>query len=398
MLRFLTAGESHGRGIIGIVESFPAGFDISVPLLNRQLARRQTGYGRGKRMQIEKDKVIVLSGLRQGRTIGSPITCLIENKDWPHWRKIMDPETPPPKKLDREERRRLNDVYAPRPGHADLAGAVKYDTHDLRNVLERASARETAARVACGSLARILLEYYDIRIASHVLSIGGISIKKGKIGFEDIDRRADTSPVRCIDPFTSKAMVAEIKNAAGDKDTLGGSFEVRVANLPIGLGSHAQWFMRLDGALAAAFMSIQSVKGVEIGDAMAVSKIRGSKAHDRIYQRRQVLQDRHKNFLRRTNRAGGLEGGITNGSELVVRAYCKPISTLGQPLETVDIRTREKAEAIAERSDVCVVPAAAVIGEAMAAMVLASAFTNKFGCDSKSEIDSNFTAYLNREF
>jgi chorismate synthase len=399
MLRFLTAGESHGQGLIALIEYFPSGFEISIEAVNRQLARRQQGYGRGKRMQIEKDRAVILSGLRHGRTIGSPIACLIENKDWPKWEKVMDPHvTPSPDQLNHRERHLTNDVTAPRPGHADLAGGIKYDTHDLRNILERASARETAARVAAGSVARQLLEKYGIQIASHVLSIGSVRSKRQKSKFDEILAEADASPVRCIDPDASETMKAEIKQAIRDKDTLGGVFEVRVAGLPVGLGSTAQWYTRLDGALAAAMMSIQSVKGVEIGDGFGISRKRGSKAHDQIYYRRQSSTDRSKNYYRRTNHAGGLEGGITNGTELVVRAACKPISTLMQPMDTVDVKSREKVSAMVERSDTCVVPAAAVIGEAMAAMVLASAFTDKFGHDSRTEIDAAFDAYLNREF
>jgi len=398
MVRFLTAGESHGRGIIGLIESFPAGYEISVKQINRQLARRQLGYGRGKRMQIEKDRATVLSGLRHGRSLGSPITCMIENKDWPNWRKIMDPEAPISGRLSRQERSRAYDVTAPRPGHADLAGAIKYDTHDLRNILERASARETAARVACGAIARQLLESYDIGIASHVTSIGTVRLKKRKTNFDEIFEKADSSPVRCIDPAVSKEMVSEIKQAIKEKDTLGGIFEVRISNLPIGLGSTAQWYSRLDGALAAAMMSIQSIKGVEIGDGFAVSRRRGSKAHDEIYYNRQSGGERSKNFIRRTNYAGGVEGGMTNGAELVIRAACKPISTLRQPLDTVDVKTGEKTTAMVERSDACVVPAAAVVGEAMAAMVLASAFTDRFGNDCRTDIDANFNSWLNRKF
>ncbi len=398
MLRFLTAGESHGRGIIGLIESFPAGFRISAEAVNRQLTRRQQGYGRGGRMKIENDRAIILSGLRHGTSTGAPVTCLIENKDWPNWRKIMNPEKPIASRLSPREQHLAYDVTAPRPGHADLAGAIKYNTHDLRRVLERTSARETAARVACGAVARQLLEAYDIEIASHVLSIGSVRMPKRKIGFDDIMRLADDSPVRCIDPVVSKKMKTAIKEAIKDRDTLGGVFEVRVNNLPVGLGSGAQWFTRLDGALAAAMMSIQSAKGIEIGDGFEGARKRGSKVHDEIYYRKQSPPDRQKNFYRRTNRAGGVEGGLTNGSELVIRVACKPISTLGQPLETVDIKTRRKVSAMAERSDTCVVPAAAVVGEAMAAMVLATAFTDKFGHDSKSDIDANFDAWLKREF
>lgn len=392
MVRFFTAGESHGRGLVAMVEQFPAGFAVSEKAINNQLARRQRGFGRGKRMGIERDRVHILSGVRHGLTLGSPIALLIENRDWPNWRDAMNPARPGGKAP------RAKSLTAPRPGHADLAGAIKYDTHDLRNVLERASARETAARVACGAIARQLLEAYDIRIVSHVLSIGPVRLKKRRISFDAIVDRAETSPVRCVDPKTSEAMVAEIRQAIRDKDTLGGVFEVRVTGLPVGLGSAAQWYTRLDGALAAAMMSIQSVKGVEIGDGFAASRRRGSQVHDRIYYDDDGAPGRHKRFFRRTNAAGGIEGGISNGEDLIIRASCKPISTLRRPLDTVDIITREKTGAVVERSDTCVVPAAAVIGEAMAAMVVASAFTDKFGHDSRTDIDANFRSYLEREY
>jgi chorismate synthase len=398
MLRFLTAGESHGQALVAMVESFPAAFEISVEEINRHLARRQQGYGRGKRMRIEKDRATILSGLRNGRTLGSPVVCLIENKDWPNWKELMDPVKPISRELNDKQRRLAYKVTAPRPGHADLAGAIKYNTHDLRSVLERASARETAARVACGSIARQLLEYFDIRIVSHVVAVGSARLGRKRHGVESIEARADKSPVRCVDPQVSEKMITEIKEAMTNKDTVGGVFEVRAANLPVGLGSNAQWFARLDAALAAAVMSIQSVKGVEIGGGFSSSQKRGSRVHDRIYYNRNEKLTRQKGFVRRTNTSGGVEGGISNGSELVIRAACKPISTLMQPLDTVDINTWRKTAAMVERSDICIVPAAAVVGEAMVAMVLASAFTDKFGGDSRAEIEANFEAYLKREF
>jgi len=397
-VRFFTAGESHGRGIIGLIESFPAGYEISAAEIDRQLVRRQQGYGRGQRMKIEKDRVRILSGMRQGLTLGSPIACLIENRDWPNWRKIMDPHSPIPDKLTAREKRRAFEVTAPRPGHADLAGGIKYHTHDLRNILERASARETAARVACGAVARQFLEAYHIFIASHVISIGKVKARAGKTVFEEIANRADHSPVRCIDQRASEKMKEEIRKAIQQKDSLGGVFEVRVAGLPVGLGANSQWLDRLDAMLAAAMMSIPSVKGVEIGDGFAGSRRPGSRAHDRIEYKAEKGSEKSKRYVRRTNHAGGIEGGITNGAELIVRAACKPISSLRRPQPTVDVVSKKAARAMAERADTCVVPAAAVVGEAMAAMILSRAFVDKFGHDCKTDIDANFEAYLSREY
>lgn len=398
MLRFCTAGESHGRSLVGLIESFPAGFEISLEKINLQMDRRRMGYGRGKRMQIESDQVTILSGLRQGFTIGSPIACLIENKDWPNWKNIMDPFKPIPGRLSPREKKLAFDVTRPRPGHADLSGAIKYDTHNLRNVLERASARETAARVACGAIARQLLEFFDIRIASHVVSIGKVRLGAQKFSFEEMEQNSDNSPVRCLDSKKSKMMVEEIRQAKKNRDTLGGIFEVRVKNVPVGLGSNAQWSDRLDAELARGMMSIQSVKGVEIGDGFASAGKPGSKVHDRIYHDKSDSFKRSKFFKRTTNNAGGIEGGMSNGSEIVIRAACKPISTLMQPVATVDLKTHQKAEAIVERSDVCVIPAAAVVGEAMAAMVIASALTDKFGGESRRAMEAGFSEYLQREF
>jgi len=398
MLRFLSAGESHGRGLVGMIESFPAGIRLDIKEINRHLWRRQQGYGRGARMRIESDAIRLMAGVRNGTTLGSPISFIIDNKDWPNWRKIMDPVAPVAIKLSDRQKRLAYDVTAPRPGHADLAGAIKYDTHDLRNVLERASARETAVRVACGAIARQFLDRFNIRITSHVLSIGKATLRRKNISFADIESIAETSEVRCIDKTTAQKMIAEIKDAARHRDTLGGIFEVRACNVPVGLGGNAQWFMRLDAALAEAVMSIQSVKGVEIGDAFANSRRRGSKVHDPIYYKKTTKESPGKHFLRRSNGAGGVEGGLSNGAELIVRGACKPISTLMQPLDTVDVVTKEKKVAMVERSDICVIPAAAVVGEAMVAMVLASAFTDKFGQDNLAEISNNYTAYMRHEF
>lgn len=398
MLRFLTAGESHGSNLVAVAESFPAGFAISVDEINRHLARRQTGFGRGARMRLEKDRATILSGVRYGQSLGSPIACLIENRDWPNWEKVMDTRPVLEAALDKREYQLAYQTTAPRPGHADLAGAIKYDTHNLRNVLERASARETAARVACGAIARQLLEPFDIQIVSHVVAIGAARIGRKRFDVEQIKARADQSPVRCVDDSAAVRMIAEIKSAARKKDTVGGIFEVRVSGLPVGLGSNAQWYLRLDSFLAAAVMSIPSVKGVEIGDGFAAARCTGSKVHDEIYYDPRRADSRTKGFMRKTNSAGGIEGGISNGAELVVRAACKPLSTLMQPLASVDLKTKQPVKAVVERSDICVVPAAAVVGEAMVAMVLASAFTDKFGSDSKREIEANFAAYESRGF
>lgn len=398
MPRYLTAGESHGRGILGLVESFPAGIPISIKMINEQLSRRQQGYGRGGRMKIEKDRVAILSGLRHGKTLGSPITLQILNKDWPNWKNIMDPTKPIGSKLSPMQKKRAFNVTAPRPGHIDLAGAIKYGQHDLRNVLERASARETAARVACGSIARQLLEYFDIKIASHVISIGKAKISGKKIDFDLISDRSDASPVRCVDTSAEQKMIASIKQAIKNRDTLGGVFEVRAFGLAAGLGNNSQWYQKLDGLLAGAMMSIQSVKGVEIGDGFSNASKFGSKVHDRIYFDSPRKHPQSKGFYRKTNRAGGIEGGLTNGCELIVRGACKPISTLMRPLDTVDVVSKEVKEAIVERSDVCVIPAAAVVGEAMVAMVLADAFLNKFGGDNLKEIETNYNNYLKSEY
>jgi chorismate synthase len=394
MIRFVTAGESHGRGLIALIESFPSGYEISANEINAQLARRQKGHGRGGRMKIEHDRAQILSGVRHGVSLGSPIACLIENRDWPAWENTMAPAKPSAKAKAAAKTRQ---VTAPRPGHADLAGGIKYHTHDLRDVLERASARETAARVTCGAIARQFLESYGIRIASHVIVTGTVRIRKRPVGFDDI-LKADDSPVRCIDPAISERMIAEIDKAIKEKDTLGGVFEVRVAGVPVGLGSPAQWSSRLEAMLAAAMMSIQSVKGVEIGDGFDAACRRGSKVHDRIYYDDRTASSVSKGFHRRTNAAGGIEGGMSNGEDIIIRAACKPISTLRQPLESVDVVSKKKVDAQVERSDACVVPAAAVVGEAMAAMVLASAFTDKFGHDSRADIDAAYSAYLNREY
>lgn len=379
-LRFTTAGESHGRCLIAVVEGLPAGVPVSTAMVDADLARRQGGYGRGGRMKIESDRVEILSGVRHGRTLGSPVALLVPNRDWENWREAMAPEG---EAAQGRERR----VSRPRPGHADLAAALKYGYADLRDGLERASARETAARVAAGALAKALLSELGITVVSHVVSIGGVAAPRVDLPAGEVAARAEASPVRCVDERASAAMVERIDAAAEAGDTVGGVFEVLAEGVPPGLGSHVSWDRRLDARLAAALASIQAVKGVEFGDGFALAGRPGSEAHDEI-----TLEEGR--LSRPTNRAGGLEGGITNGSPLVVRAAMKPIATLRRPLRSVDLDAREEAEAAFERSDVCAVPAAAVVGEAMVALVLADAALEKFGGDSLAETLRNMRSYL----
>jgi len=369
MLRFFTAGESHGQALIGILEGMPAGLQITRDYINHQLRRRQKGYGRGGRVKIERDEVEILSGVRFGRTLGSPIALLIRNRDWTNWREEMAVE-------DQEAGRR---VTVPRPGHADLAGVTKYRHGDIRNVLERSSARETAMRVAICTPARRLLEEFGVCIASHVISIGKAEGRGWEPGVTLLNEAIDRSPVRCIDPEAEEAMMAEIDRATKSGDSIGGIFEVVVTGLPVGLGSYAQWDRRLDGLLAQAMMSIQAIKGVEIGLGFESARRPGSKVHDEIYFG-------EGGYYRKTNNAGGIEGGVTNGEPVVIRAAMKPIPTLSKPLHSVDINTKQEREAHRERSDVCAVPAASVVGEAVVAFTLANAFLEKFGGDSLDEI------------
>jgi len=377
-LRYLTAGESHGRALVGILEGMPAGLAISLDEINRQLKRRQHGFGRSGRQLIEKDRVEVLSGIRFGKTIGSPIALVIWNRDWENWKERMDPwEEPPDDKP----------VTVPRPGHADLAGAIKYRHHDIRNVLERASARETAMRVALGAIARQLLEHLGIAIASHVVQIHDVKSNVDVLQFEDLkelNERADASPVRCLDPEAEKGMLARIQEAMGRKETVGGVFEVIARGVPVGLGSHVHWDRKLDGEIARAMMSIQGMKGVEVGLGFAASARWGSEAHDPIYY------EPERGFYRRTSRAGGIEGGMTTGGPLIVRVAMKPLSTLSEPLDSVDLITKEPKKAHVERSDVCAVPAASVIGEHVLALVLADALLEKLGGDSMAEIEERY--------
>lgn len=375
-LRYLTAGESHGPALVAILEGMPAGVPVSSAFVNEHLARRQMGHGRGGRQKIERDRARFLGGIRFGKTLGSPVALAIENLDFANWTDEMAPEGPP-------VARRA--VRVPRPGHADYAGGVKYGAEDLRDVLERASARETAIRVACGAVARRLLEEVGIGIWSRVVSIGGVRdaapLPEG-LAPAELNRRADASPVRALSPEASEKMVRAIDEAMCAKETLGGVIEVRARGCPVGLGSHVQWDRKLDGRIARAIMAIPSVKGVEIGDAWDVAAGPGSRAHDEFHVGPGGA------IVRPTNRAGGLEGGITNGEEVVVRAALKPLSTLPRPLASFDWKTREPAPAHVERSDACAVPAAAVIGEAVLALVLADAFLEKFGGDSLAEIES----------
>ena len=382
MFRFTTAGESHGRALVAIVEGLPAGLPIDSEQINHELWRRQQGYGRGARMKIEQDRVEILSGLRHGQALGSPVALMIENKDWENWQEVMAGET---RDLPPEKSRR---VKRPRPGHADLAGGLKYDARDLRNVLERASARETAARVACGALAKQLLAAFGVEIRSHVIQLGGVPDKPLNLTFDQIAAIPDDAPLNCADKDAQQKMIELIDQKKSEGDTLGGIFEVVARGVIPGLGSHTSWDQKLDGRLAQAIMSIHAVKAVAIGAGFEASSLPGSEVHDEI-----SYDDEAKQFTRGTNRAGGLEGGVTNGEELRVRGHLKPISTLRRALRSVDIDTKQEEKAAFERSDITVVPAAGVIGEAMVALTLATAMREKFGGDSLGEMKRNFEGY-----
>ncbi len=371
-MRFLTAGESHGPLLTAIIEGLPAGLPVSEEYINEQLVRRQGGYGRGGRMKIERDRVKILSGVRAGFTLGSPVTLQVENKDWQNWKHIMGsgPDA------DIEARK----VTRPRPGHADLAGAIKYGHRDLRNILERSSARETAIRVAVGAIARKLLEELGITLLGAVVRIGGIQAKWPPVEGDVLKDILKKSLLLCPDPQSEELMKNEIDRARETGDTLGGIFEIRAFGVPVGLGSHVHWDRKLDGRLAGALMSIQAIKGVEVGAGFESAVLPGSRVHDGIYH---VPE---KGFYRKSNGAGGIEGGISNGEPLVVRAAMKPIPTLYKPLDSVDLQTKEPLEASVERSDVCAVPAACVVGEAVVAQTLAAACLEKFGGDHMEEI------------
>jgi chorismate synthase len=383
MLRFYTAGESHGQALLTFVSGLPASLPIDVEFINHELHRRQLGYGRGGRQKIEKDRAEIFAGVRHGQTIGAPIALRIENRDWANWEKVLPVEDT--EGLESEKKK----LTAPRPGHADLAGSQKFNFHDARYVLERASARETAARVAAGAFAKLLLRALGAEIASHTVQVGHVWLERAASWEEIRAVCADLeSPLRCVDAATQSKMKAEVDTALKAGDTVGGIFEVVAHNIPVGLGSHAQWDEKLDGRLAQAVMSIQAVKGVEIGAGVAAAGSYGSEVQDEISYDKPA-----KKFRRSSNRAGGLEGGITNGEDVVVRGYLKPISTLRRALGTADMVTKEPVQAAYERSDWCVVPAAGVAGEAMVALVLADAFLQKFGGDSIAETRRNFESY-----
>jgi chorismate synthase len=385
MLRFQTAGESHGQALVAILSGLPAGLCVDFEYVNRELKRRQGGYGRGGRMKIESDTAQFLSGVRHGRTIGAPITLLISNHDWENWREALAVEDRP------ETRGKHKSLTRPRPGHADLAGCLKYNFPEARYVLERASARETAARVAAGAVAKLFLREFGIEVASHVVAVGRVVLEDEAVSFQKVValRAVEDIVLGCVDPAVEARMKEEVDKALEARDTVGGTFEVIAHGVPPGLGSCAQWDERLDGQLAQAVMSIQAVKGVEIGGGIKGAASRGSQVHDEIgYDRKKSC------FTRASNRAGGLEGGISNGEDIVVRGYLKPISTLRRPLESVDLDTKETVKAAYERSDVCVVPAAGVVGEAMVALTLCRSFLEKFGGDSMGETKRNFLAYM----
>jgi chorismate synthase len=382
MFRYVTAGESHGQALVAWVSGLPAGVPIDFEFIDGELHRRQLGYGRGGRQKIEKDRVEALAGVRHGQTIGAPITLRIDNRDWANWEKALPVENIPRKEESRP-------VTAPRPGHADLAGAMKFNFHDARYILERASARETAARVAAGAIAKLLLRQFDCNVLSHVVAVGKARLERAATWteIEAVCANLD-SPLRCVDPSTETRMKAEVDFVHRAGNTVGGIFEVVAHNVITGLGSHAQWDEKLDGRLAQATMSIQAVKGVEIGAGITAATSYGSDVMDEIR-----YDTSGKRFTRPTNRAGGLEGGITNGEDVIVRGYMKPISTLRSPLGTADLVTKQPLSAAYERSDVCVVPAGGVVGEAMVSLVLAQALLEKFGGDSLAETRRNFSAY-----
>jgi chorismate synthase len=383
MLKFYTAGESHGQALLAFVSGLPASMPVDLNFINHELHRRQLGYGRGGRQKIEKDRADIFAGVRHGQTIGAPIALRIENRDWANWEKILPVEASPDSAS--QERKLL----APRPGHADLAGSQKFNFHDARYVLERASARETAARVAAGAFAKLLLREFGTEIASHTVQVGHVRLERAATWKEIRAVSGDLeSPLRCVDSATQEKMKGEVDAALKAGNTVGGIFEIVAHHVPVGLGSHAQWDEKLDGRLAQALMSVQAVKAVEIGAGVTAAGSYGSEVQDEIFYEKPA-----RHFSRSTNRAGGLEGGITNGEDVVIRGYLKPISTLRQALHTADMVTKEPVSAAYERSDWCVVPAGAVAGEAMVALVLADAFLQKFGGDSLSEMRRNFDNY-----
>jgi chorismate synthase len=388
MVRFLTAGESHGRALVVILEGIPAGLFLDPDAITRDLRRRQGGYGRGRRMAIESDRAEILSGVRAGETIGGPIAMLIENRDWPNWQQTMHVGSEAPQDATGARR---PPVTRPRPGHADLAGVVKYGRQDVRDVLERASARETAARVAAGGVAKQLLALVGVRLTSHVFAIGGVRIPDSEIvSFDRAAALPADAPLRCVDPETERRMTQEIDEARDAGDTRGGAFEVIAAGVPVGLGSYAQWDRKLDGRLAQAIMSIPAIKAVGIGIGPEAARRPGSRVHDEIIPA--PGGTKATGMARPTNNAGGLEGGVTNGEDLRVSGWMKPISTLMKPLRSVDLTTMQEASAAIERSDVCAVPAAAVVAEAMVALVLADALVERYGGDNMADLRRSVAA------
>jgi chorismate synthase len=384
-MRYLTAGESHGPQLTAIIEGVPAHLPLLKEKIDVELQRRQKGYGRGRRMQIEKDQVQILAGVRNGETTGAPIALVVENKDWTHWQKIMGSE--PLEEEDIQKRR----VSRPRPGHADLNGAIKYQHRDMRNILERSSARETAIRVACGAVAKQLLSYFNIKVAGHVRRIGSVEAdvsKLSELSIEEFQTITEESPVRCIDSQAAQAMMEAIDQAKAEGDSIGGIVEVIVEGVPVGLGSHVQWDRKLDGKLGQAILSIQAFKGVEVGIGFDAAEIPGSQVHD------EIAWSEDRGYYRKTNRLGGFEGGMTTGMPIVVRGVMKPIPTLYKPLQSVDIDTKESFEASIERSDSCAVPAASVVAEAVVAWEIANAFCEKFGNDHVTEMKNNLERYM----
>ncbi|MEE9292044.1 MAG: chorismate synthase [Acidobacteriota bacterium] len=383
MFRFLTAGESHGQALIAVLDGIPAGLQLGREAIDGQLKRRQHGYGRGGRMKIEQDRAEILSGVRHGRTLGSPIALMVPNRDWANWRKPMSVD---PIDMTEAETKR---VTRPRPGHADLPGALKHDADDARDILERASARETTARVAIGSICRAFLASFGIEIASHTIALGSVTYPADtEKGWDEI-LGAEGSPLRCAAPELEKKMILLIDHAKKNGDSIGGAFQVVARGAPPGLGSHRHWDLRLNARLAAAICSIQSIKAISIGDGVEAAAASGSEFQDQIY-----YEESTRRFYRKTNHAGGIEGGITNGEEIRLRAYVKPLSTLPRALHSVDLKTKEEFQAQVERTDVSAIAAAGVVGEAMTAIVLAEAFLEKFGGDSMKETTRNHSGYL----
>ena len=387
MLRYFTAGESHGESLVAFLSGLPAGLKVNQEFIDRELWRRQQGFGRGGRMKIEKDSAHILSGVRHGKTIGSPIAILLENKDWKNWQESLPVEQGDPAKH--------KSVASPRPGHADLPGALKYNFPEARYVLERASARESAARVAIGALAKLFLREFGIEVLSHVIAVGHAAVQDAEMPWEKLEQlhTKDEVVLNCADPEAEARMKAEVDQALRTGDSVGGVFEVVAHNVPPGLGTYAQWDERLDGMLAQAVMSLQAVKAVEIGTGVGSAVSFGSTVHDEIGYSNEQARSAFTGFTRKSNHAGGIEGGISNGQDILVRGYLKPISTLRRPLASVDFETREPVKAAYERSDVCVVPAAGVAAEAMVALTLAKCLLEKFGGDSMTESLRNFAGY-----